>query len=114
PLLATPRSNTKTRTWDDVAQSDPDVVVLAPCGFHLAATRDAAAELASNTTWTSLRAFREREIYLLDGNAYVNRPGPRLIDTAEILATILFEDAIDNDIVNPNAWEPMIARAIDS
>ncbi len=108
PLLASPRSNTKSRSWDEVADSDPDVIVLAPCGFDLVATRKAAAELASNPRWTGLRAYREREIYLLDGNAYVNRPGPRLIDTAEILATILFEDAIDNDIVNPGAWEPAL------
>ena len=107
PLLASPGSNTKTCTWEDVAQADPDVIVLAPCGFDLAATRKAAVELASNATWKGLRAYRNREITLLDGNAYVNRPGPRLIDTAEILATILFEDAIDNDIVNPNAWEPL-------
>ena len=106
PLLACPQSNTKARSWDEIAAADPDIIVLAPCGFDLAATRKAAAELEKNPSWRELRAYREREIYLLDGNAYVNRPGPRLIDTAEILATILFEDAIDNDIVNPNAWEP--------
>ena len=107
PVLANPGENSRVITWEEISASDPDVIVLSPCGFDLDATRNAARALEAQGSWHDLRAYHEREIYLLDGNAYVNRPGPRLVDTAEILATILFEDAIESPIVDPAAWEPL-------
>jgi iron complex transport system substrate-binding protein len=50
------------------------------------------SDLAANATWTSLRAVRDGTAYVMDGNAYVNRPGPRLIDSAERFAWA-FDDA---------------------
>jgi iron complex transport system substrate-binding protein len=108
-VLGNPGHNSQVLTWSQIAAEDPDVIVVAPCGFDLAKTRAAAAALADHRVWQSLRAYAEREIYLMDGNAYVNRPGPRLIDTAEILATILYEDAIDVAVLDPQAWEPLHA-----
>ena len=107
PLLGHPRANSTVLTWDDIAKADPDVVIVAPCGFDLVATRRAIAELHDNPTWQRLRAHGEREVYLVDGNAYLNRPGPRLIDTAEIFATILYEDASDVSVLDPHAWEAL-------
>jgi iron complex transport system substrate-binding protein len=106
-LLGNPGANSQTLEWNAIAREDPDAIVVAPCGLDLAATRAAVRDLESNAIWRELRARREREIYLLDGNAYLNRPGPRLIDTAEIIATVLFEDAIDLPIIDPHAWEPL-------
>jgi iron complex transport system substrate-binding protein len=48
--------------------------------------------LDSNSTWQSLRAVREGRVFLADGNAFFNRPGPRLVESAEILAEILHPD----------------------
>jgi iron complex transport system substrate-binding protein len=66
------------------------VIIVAPCGFDLAKTHAAVAELdLQQPAWRALRAVREGRAHLVDGNAYVNRPGPRLIDTAEIFANAL-------------------------
>ncbi|MEO6990543.1 MAG: cobalamin-binding protein [Candidatus Baltobacteraceae bacterium] len=90
PVLANPRANSTTLAWDAIAAADPDVILVAPCGFDLAATRTAVARLAEGErAWGALRAVREGRAYALDGNAYVSRPGPRLVDTAEIFARIL-------------------------
>lgn len=79
--------------WPAVHALDPDVVVAMPCGFGLERTR---AELeaqrsggAWDTTWGRLRAVREGRLFLADGNQYFNRPGPRLVESLEILAEIL-------------------------
>ena len=92
PLLANPGANSQTIAWDAIAQADPDVIVVVPCGFDLDHARAAADELASNATWTALRAVIGGSAYVMDGNAYVNRPGPRLIDSAERFAWA-FDDA---------------------
>jgi iron complex transport system substrate-binding protein len=89
PVLAHPGANSQTLTWDSIGAADPDVVLVAPCGFDLDATLRAVGELASSDAWRSLRAVRGGHAYAIDGNAYVNRPGPRLIDTAEIFAAAI-------------------------
>jgi len=89
PVLAHPHANSQTLEWDAIAQSDPDAIIVVPCGFDLEKTRTAAAELESVPQWRDLRAVRERRVHLMDGNAYVNRPGPRLFDSATIMAELL-------------------------
>ncbi len=86
PLLANPGANSQTLDWDAIAIADPDVIIAVPCGFDLAAASNAAAELATNPTWNALRAVQRGTAYAMDGNAYVNRPGPRLIDSADRFA----------------------------
>lgn len=89
PLLANPGANSQTISWDAIAGADPDVIIVAPCGFGLDATRAAIERLAEVPQWAALRAVREGRVAAVDGNAYVNRPGPRLADTVEIFAGIL-------------------------
>lgn len=89
PLLANPGANSQTLSWDAIQSADPDVIIVAPCGFGLDATRAAIERLAEIPQWLALRAVREGRVAAVDGNAYVNRPGPRLVDTAEIFAGIL-------------------------
>ena len=89
PILAHPGANSQRLDWAAVAGADPDVVIVAPCGYDLVHARAAARELAGNAVWTALRAVRAGRAYAMDGNAYVNRPGPRLLDSAEIIATAL-------------------------
>ena len=92
PLLAHPGANSQTLEWHAIAAADQDVVIVVPCGFDLAHARTAVAELASNATWNGLRAKTSGHAYVMDGNAYVNRPGPRLIDSADRFAWA-FDDA---------------------
>ena len=106
PLLANPGANSQTLTWDAITAADPDVIIVAPCGYDLAPARGAIDELAVNATWRALRAVRSGHAYAMDGNAYVNRPGPRLIDTAEIFAS-----AIAGHPAPAEAIEPIIFPA---
>lgn len=69
--------------------ADPDVIIALPCGFDLARTRAEMAGLTARPEWSGLRAVREDRVFVTDGNQYFNRPGPRLVDSLEILAEIL-------------------------
>jgi iron complex transport system substrate-binding protein len=79
-------------SWEQVAASDPDVILVAPCGYDIATTRRAMEPLAANPLWNGLRAVREDRVYVADGNAFFNRPGPRLVESAEIMAEVLHPD----------------------
>jgi iron complex transport system substrate-binding protein len=75
--------------WLEVTASDPEVILILPCGFDIARTRQELPALTRRPGWENLRAVREGRVYLLDGNQYFNRPGPRLAESLEILAEIL-------------------------
>ena len=89
PLLGNPGANSRVLAWDEIAQADPDAIVVGPCGFDLERTHAAIAELSPNPVWSGLRAVRTGRVHAVDGNQYLNRPGPRLVDTAEIIAAAL-------------------------
>lgn len=78
--------------WDDLAAADPEVVILMPCGFDLNRTRQEAEALWQHPQWSTLKAVKAGRVYATDGNQYFNRPGPRLVDSLEILAEILHPD----------------------
>jgi len=88
-ILAHPGADSQRLAWDAIAESDPDVVIVAPCGFDLAAALRATRALTSTPQWRALRAVRTGRVAVVDGNAYVNRPGPRLLDSAEIFAAAI-------------------------
>ncbi|HBZ71214.1 MAG TPA: cobalamin-binding protein [Deltaproteobacteria bacterium] len=75
--------------WAELRKADPEVIVALPCGFDLARTRREMEPLAARSGWRDLRAVRTGRVYLTDGNAYFNRPGPRVAESLEILAEIL-------------------------
>ena len=76
-------------SWDDVAAADPDVVVLIPCGFTLERVVAEAASPSVRPHLAGLRAAREGRLWAVDGHHLFNRPGPRLVDSLEVLAEIL-------------------------
>lgn len=75
--------------WDDVVAYDPEVLVVMPCGFDLPRTLSEAQRLRSFPHWTELTAVRNDRVYAVDGNAYFNRSGPRIVDSLEILASLI-------------------------
>ncbi len=81
--------------WDALRADDPDVLVLLPCGFDMARTRQELGLLTGRPGFAELRCVREGHVYLTDGNQYMNRPGPRLVESLEILAEILQPDRFD-------------------
>ena len=79
--------------FDRLSAADPDVIWVTPCGFDLARTRAEMVALASHPDWPRLRAVREGRVFLGDGNALFNRPGPRVAETLECLAEAMHPDA---------------------
>src|SRR3984893_6992 len=82
PILADPGANSRVLDWDAIADADPDVVIVAPCGYDLATSVRAVAGLppAAARAFASLRAVRRGRALGVDGHAYGNRPRPRLGD----------------------------------
>ncbi len=72
----------------DLEKAQADVIVFMPCGFNLAQTKLAVAELLSQPAWKNLMHTQNPKLYAVDGNQYFNRPGPRLVDSSEILGEI--------------------------
>jgi len=75
--------------WEKLRQTDPEIMVLMPCGFGLARARLEAEVLTEKPGWKNLRAVKGGKVFLVDGNSYFNRSGPRLVDSLEILAGIV-------------------------
>jgi iron complex transport system substrate-binding protein len=80
-------------TWEQVCAQDPDVIVVLPCGWDIGRSRQEMPLLTQKPEWPRLKAVRERRVYLTDGNQYFNRPGPRLVESLEILAELLHPGA---------------------
>lgn len=89
PVLDETGTRSRYLQWEELVAADPDVIVILPCGFNLERTRTEAPALANHPQWAQLSAVQRDQVYIADGNAYFNRPGPRLVDSLEILAEIL-------------------------
>ncbi|MBT3928947.1 MAG: cobalamin-binding protein [Rhodospirillaceae bacterium] len=76
----------------DLCNADPDIIVFMPCGYDLAKTAAQAEDLVDDPAWAALSAVANGQVYAVDGSAYFNRPGPRLVESAEILAEICHPD----------------------
>ncbi len=81
--------------WEALVAADPEFIIIMPCGFDLTRTRQETQLLEQRPEWSSLQAVRTGKVFITDGNAYFNRPGPRLVDSLEILAEILHPDRFD-------------------
>jgi iron complex transport system substrate-binding protein len=92
--------------FERIREYDPEVAVAAPCGFELDQTRAHSGELTTRPGWEELTAVQAGRVYAMDGHNYVNRPGPRLVDTLEHLA----------GLIHPERFErppPDVAGALD-
>ena len=81
--------------FEELLSGDPDVVAVMPCGFDIPRTRIEMPALASQPGWEELTAVRSGRVFLTDGNQYFNRPGPRVVESAEILAELLHPGKFD-------------------
>lgn len=75
--------------FEQLAAADPDVIFVSPCGFGIDRSLEELSALTRNPAWPKLTAVRNGRVLVGDGNQYFNRPGPRLVESAEILAEIL-------------------------
>jgi len=87
--------NSRTIEWSEVRQYAPDFIIVAPCGFGVERAEKEVKVLRNLEGWKDIPAVRKGNVYVADGNAYFSRPGPRIIDGLEILATILRSDVTE-------------------
>jgi ABC-type Fe3+-hydroxamate transport system substrate-binding protein len=83
PVVTRPGDHAPTLTMDALRELSPDVVVVSPCGFPLDRTREELPQLRGALPWESWPAVRAGRVYVADGNAYFNRPGPRIVESLD-------------------------------
>ncbi len=84
--LSQPGRRSRRITWQEVHSAQPDVLLVACCGQDVQRTLQDVRPLLAHPLWRTLPAMQKNRVYLLDGNAYLSRPGPRLVDALEIVA----------------------------
>ena len=84
-LIGTPRKKSRRIHWDELRAADPDHLVVACCGYDSEKTKLDFEDFECDYPVHELRCVKNQQVHLLDGNAYFNRPGPRLVDAAELL-----------------------------
>lgn len=85
-------------SWEELLKADPDVLILAPCGFSLERIILDLPQLQHHPAWQSLQAVKQGRVYAIDGNYYLNRSGPRLVESAEILAHAIWGERLGLEV----------------
>ncbi len=96
-LLGNPGAHSTTTPWEAVLVADPDVLVLAPCGFAIDRTLREMHLFAARPGFRDMKATQAGRVFVADGNLYFNRSGPSVFDTPEILAEMLHPDIFAPD-----------------
>lgn len=104
--LGQPGRHSPLCSWERLAEADPEVLIIMPCGYELHRARQELLLLQKQSLWNSLRAVTAGKVYFVDGNAYLNRPGPRLVESLKILGEILHPRVCDA-LHEGDAWLPM-------
>jgi len=103
PSGAEAGSHSPFADWETILKLDADIILIMPCGYTINKTQKEIHTLQSDERWRKLRAVRENQVYILEGNQYFNRPGPRLTDSARILAEILYPGLFE-DTFRGRGW----------
>ncbi|HZS10813.1 MAG TPA: cobalamin-binding protein [Nitrospirales bacterium] len=102
PLISEAGAVSRRIGWDEVVAAQPEMLVLAPCGFSIERTVTELAAVSGTAGWRELAAVRNGHVYVVDASPYFSRPGPRLVDGAELLAQ-LFHPAVFGATLPPGA-----------
>jgi iron complex transport system substrate-binding protein len=105
-LLGVDGQPSRQTDWEEIADVDPEMLVLMPCGFHLRETVEEWGKTPRPAGWKSIEAVRRGNVFAVDGSAYFSRPGPRVIDGIEMLAEIFDPEAFV-DTSPPGGWTPL-------
>jgi iron complex transport system substrate-binding protein len=105
-VLARAGERSRWISWSELRVADPDVIVVAPCGFPVARTEREMGLLSALPGWRALAAVQSERVFLADGNALFNRPGPRLVESLELLAG-LFDHAAKRAGSNAGSVQPL-------
>lgn len=99
--LAEPGKHSPVIEWEKIMETNPDKLLIAPCGYTIHQTNNEMHLLTNRIGWKNLKAVKRGEVFLLDGDRFFNRPGPGIYDSARIIAEInhpvLFKSIYEND-----------------
>jgi len=101
--LAQPSQPSSRIEWNRVLNHDPEILIMMPCGFNLERTIQESNTLKKYAGWRNLRAVRDHQVFAVNGSAYFNRPGPRVVGGLEITAEILHPE-VANGMAPPNSY----------
>lgn len=90
PVMAEAGKHSPYIQWEDLRLQDPEVIIVMACGFGIERTLKEIDLLLQLPGFTYLQAIKNKRLYLTDGNQYFNRPGPRIVDSIEVLAEIIY------------------------
>lgn len=85
-LLGEPGEKSRTATWKEIADANPEIIVFMPCGYYLEEAEEEGRTLFNNPFFAETPAAQEGAVFAVDATSYFSRPGPRLIDGLEIMA----------------------------
>ena len=88
-LFGTEGQHSEVMPWIEVAEADPDVIIVAPCGFTIAQTLVEMPSMEDKRGWHDLNCVKNNRVFIADGNHYFNRPGPRVLESLQIMCEIL-------------------------
>src|SRR3546814_8876134 len=108
PVLAQRGEHAAPTTLGKIAEATAEAMVLMPCGFDLPRTVAEGRDFMARPTMARTRAGRAGAVWAVDGNAYFNRPGPRLVTSVEILTEILHPELF-NAGYQGEAWQVLAA-----
>jgi iron complex transport system substrate-binding protein len=91
-------------SWEKLVKQDPDILIALPCGFDLERTRSEMHWLTARVEWPQLKAVRDNHVYICDGNQYMNRPGPRLVESLQIFGEI-FHSELYPPAMRASGWD---------
>ena len=85
-------------SWTELQEEDPEILVLSPCGYTIERTLQDVPLLQRHPAWQSLKAVRNERVYAIDGNSYLNRSGPRLVESAEMLGRVIWGERLGIEV----------------
>lgn len=89
PVLTEAGKHSSYIDFQDIIDTDPDIILIMPCGFSIQRTLQEIGLLLDSPGWAELKAVKTQRVYIADGNQYFNRSGPRMTDSIEIMAEII-------------------------
>ena len=108
-LVTQPGDHAPTLALDQLEALDPDMVLIKPCGFNIDRTTEELFELERVLPWRRWSCVAEHRVFLTDGNQYFNRPGPRIVDSLEIMAACIHPQIFPEFV---EQYRPVIKRIL--
>ena len=89
-IFGKPGKDSHWINFKEIKSYDPEIIIFLPCGYNIEKTKDEVENLLiKESKWNNLKAFKDKEFFVVDGNQFFNRPGPRLVESLEIFAEII-------------------------